>query len=191
MPWSARIAITVMSVGSWRTTGIKHVIVSNMADMLPGYKRLFGWMFDKVPHGKVKNTPDTIWLKALLEGADETPKPVTKAPSDIAEILFTGGTTKHPKGVPITHELVLNQAHEQVSISAALFPIEENVVLGSAPLFHILGQDDCPWARVLTHGGTIILHPRVNVDAMLDDVARHKAKTLIGVPALYRMISGA
>jgi long-chain acyl-CoA synthetase len=169
------------------TTGIKHVIVSNMADMLPGYKRLFGWMFDKVPNGKVKNTPDTIWLKTLLQGAGSTPKPVAKDPGSIAEILFTGGTTKHPKGVPISHELVLHQAHEQISTSAALFPLDENVVLGSAPLFHILGQTTA-LGTILTHGGTIILHPRVNVDAMLDDVARHKAKTLIGVPALYRMI---
>ena len=169
------------------TTGIKHVIVSNMADMLPGYKRLFGWLFDKVPKGKIHSTPNTIWLRTLLQGADTNPKPVEKEPGAIAEILFTGGTTKHPKGVPISHELVLHQAHEQVSISASLFPLDENVVLGSAPLFHILGQTTA-LGTVLAHGGTIILHPRVNVDAMLDDVARHKAKTLIGVPALYRMI---
>ena len=59
---------------------------------------------------------------------------------DIAEILFTGGTTKHPKGVPITHGLFLVSADEQLAVRDPLFPKHKDVILGGAPLFHILGQ---------------------------------------------------
>jgi long-chain acyl-CoA synthetase len=71
-------------------------------------------------------------------------------------------------------------------MSSPLFAPEENVVMGNAPLFHILGQT-CSLATLLT-GGSLILQPRINLDAAFDAIQRFKAKTMIGVPALYRMI---
>jgi long-chain acyl-CoA synthetase len=106
--------------------------------------------------------------------------------NNVAEILYTGGTTKFPKGVPFTHTLFLVSAREQISISQSLFPPEENVILANAPLFHILGQT-CGLATLFV-GGTLILQPKINLDAALDAIQRFKAKTMIGVPALYRMI---
>ncbi|MBU2552250.1 MAG: AMP-binding protein [Proteobacteria bacterium] len=168
-------------------TNVRTVIPSNMADMLPPFKRLFGWISDRVPHGSVERSETTIPITDLLKRAPARPAPVDASPDDLAEILYTGGTTKHPKGVPITHALALKCSHEQISVCAALFPLDQNVVLGSAPMFHILGQVTALGA-ILLHGGTIILQPRVNLDAVFNDIARYKAKTLIGVPALYRMI---
>ena len=168
-------------------TNIKHIIAVNMADLLPSYKRLFGWAFDRVPNGKVAQREDTSRLPKFLADAPETYTPVSTDPDGLAEIIYTGGTTKHPKGVPITHRLVLSCAEEQISVSGCLFPLEENVILGSAPLFHILGQTTF-LGSVLLHGGTMVLQPKVNVDAMMDAVQRTKAKTLIGVPTLFRMI---
>jgi long-chain acyl-CoA synthetase len=106
--------------------------------------------------------------------------------NDTAEILYTGGTTKFPKGVPISHGLYVESALEQINMSNPLFPPSENVVIGSSPLFHILGQTTA--LSVLLVGGSIILMPKVNLDAIFDSVKRFKAKTLIGVPTLYRMI---
>ncbi|MEW6263205.1 MAG: AMP-binding protein [Thermodesulfobacteriota bacterium] len=168
-------------------TKVKKVIVANMSDLLPAAKRVFGWLFDKVPKGKVARNDFTWRLPRFLVEASERPAAVAVAPDRTAEIIYTGGTTKHPKGVPITHRLVLNCSHEQISVCRPLFPLEENVILGSAPLFHILGQATF-LGTVLLHGGTIILQPRVNIDAMLDAVQREKVKTLIGVPTLYHMI---
>jgi long-chain acyl-CoA synthetase len=58
--------------------------------------------------------------------------------------------------------------------------------LANAPLFHILGQT-CSLSTLLV-GGTLMLQPRVNLDATFDSIRRFKAKTMIGVPTLYRMI---
>jgi long-chain acyl-CoA synthetase len=162
------------------------VVVSGMADVLPGYKRFFGWAFDKVPKGRAGKGPHTVWLVELLKEAAPAPAPGND-PDAIAEIIYTGGTTKHPKGVPITHRLLLGCAHEQIATSAALFDIRDNVVMGAAPLFHILGQTTA-LGTVLVHGGSMVLQPKVNLDAMMDAVSRHQATTFVGVPALYRMI---
>ena len=119
--------------------------------------------------------------------APQAPPPSPAGLADIAQILYTGGTTRHPKGVPMTHGLLLGCASEQLLVSAGLFAPSENVILGSAPVFHILGQT-CGLGTLFTHGGTIILQPRVNLDAMFEAIERWRVRTLIGVPALYRMI---
>lgn len=168
-------------------TSLKLVVASNMVDILPVYKRFFGWAFDRVPRGKTINSEDAFMFRDFLGQAPEKPPTAFPDPKATAEIIYTGGTTKHPKGVPITHEMILKSAHEQISTSAHLFPLEENVVMGSAPLFHILGQTTF-LGSILLHGGTVVIQPRVNIDALLDAVQRCRAKTLIGVPALFRMI---
>lgn len=168
-------------------TGIKMVVVSGLADLLPAYKRFFGWLFDKIPKGRISRDEHTVPIRELLKsGTGGVPIPKEDG-SEIAEILYTGGTTKHPKGVPITHELLLACAHEQLACSASVIKPEENVILGTAPMFHVLGQT-CGLGTLFTYGGTLVLQPRVNLDAMLEALESQGGRTLIGVPALYRMI---
>ena len=170
-------------------TGLKRVIVSNAADLLPWWKRWFGLLFDVVPRGRFSVNAQTFTLRHLLaryrQGVRQ--KPLERPDGHkVAEILYTGGTTKFPKGVPYSHNLFLTAAEEQIRTSEPLFPVEENVIMGNAPLFHILGQT-CGLSTLLT-GGSLILQPRVNLDAIFNAIERFKAKTLIGVPALYRMM---
>ena len=169
-------------------TDLKKAIAIKLTDLLPGWKKLFGWTFDRVPKGKVAKEDDTLWFGDMVKGnpGAKTLPPLTQKGKDISEIIYTGGTTKFPKGVPISHGLYLESAGEQISICDPLFKPEENVVLGTAPLFHILGQT-CALSTLLV-GGAIILMPKVNLDAIFDSIQRLKAKTLIGVPTLYRMI---
>ncbi|MGD9112827.1 MAG: class I adenylate-forming enzyme family protein [Desulfobacterales bacterium] len=170
-------------------TGLKKVIVSKMADLLPWWKRFFGFLFDVVPRGKIALDQNTFSFKKLLSSyrIPSTPRMGSnRNGNSIAEILYTGGTTKFPKGVPITYNLFLESAIEQITMSSPLFAPEENVIMGNAPLFHILGQT-CSLATLFT-GGSLILQPRINMDATFDAIQRFKAKTLIGVPAMYRMI---
>jgi long-chain acyl-CoA synthetase len=168
-------------------TDLKKAIAVKLTDLLPGWKKLFGWMFDKVPKGKVSKEDDTLWFEDMArKNAGSALPPLEQKGTDTAEIIYTGGTTKFPKGVPISHGLYLESASEQISIPDPLFKPEENVVLGSAPLFHILGQT-CALSTLLV-GGAIVLMPKVNLDAIFDAVQHQKATTLIGVPTLYRMI---
>ncbi|MGD9286864.1 MAG: AMP-binding protein [Desulfobacterales bacterium] len=170
-------------------TGVNTVIVSKMADLLPWWKRSFGYLFDIVPRGKIALDHKTHSFRNLLSRYRDASAtlPDDAANGDaIAEILYTGGTTKFPKGVPISHNLFLVSALEQITMSSPLFPAQENIVMGNAPLFHILGQT-CSLAAILT-GGTLIVQPRINLDANFDAIQRFEAKTMIGVPALYRMM---
>jgi long-chain acyl-CoA synthetase len=169
-------------------TGLKKAIAVKLIDLLPWWKRLFGWAFDRVPKGKVSREDDTFWFSDMVKdtAGAKALLPITQRGRDTAEIIYTGGTTKFPKGVPISHGLYLESAGEQISICDPLFNPRDNVVLGSAPLFHILGQT-CALSTLLV-GGTIVLMPKVNLDAIFDAIQRFRATSLIGVPTLYRMI---
>jgi len=167
-------------------SNIRRVIVTNVVDLLPWWKRIFGKAFDKIPAGKVSRDDKTYLFEKLMRQSSSLPQAAKAKGDQIAEILYTGGTTKFPKGVPIAHDLFLESSDEQLSVSEPFFPKEENVILGGAPLFHILGQA-CELAT-LCFGGTLILQPKVNLDGMLETIQRFKAKTFVGVPALYRMI---
>jgi long-chain acyl-CoA synthetase len=170
-------------------THLQKVIVTKMADLLPWWKRAFGYLFDVIPRGKIALDQNTYSFRKLIDQYRKSSQKQAARSADgnaIAEILYTGGTTKFPKGVPITHKLFLVSAREQITISQSLFPPEKNVLLGNAPLFHILGQT-CGLATLLM-GGALILQPKINLDAALEAIQRFKAKTMIGVPTLYRMI---
>ena len=171
-------------------TKIKTVVITRMTEMLPAWKRFFGYLFDIVPRGKTGLDENTFEMGKLIRahtnGSNGSAAPPAGTGSDLAEILYTGGTTKHPKGVPITHDLFLASADEQIRVSEALFPADDNVIMANAPLFHILGQT-CSLATLLV-GGSLILQPKVNLDATFESIQRFKARTMIGVPTLYRMI---
>lgn len=168
-------------------SSIQKVIVTNVVDMLPLWKKTFGFLADKVPKGKIEKSDTVLPLNSVLSSGSATaPKPDLDE-TDIAEIIYTGGTTKHPKGVPISHGLLLESSDEQLGVRDPLFPKNKDVIMGGAPLFHIAGQT-CSLSTVYIGGGTLILHPKVNLDAMFDSIQRNRATSLIGVPALYRMI---
>ncbi len=170
-------------------TRIKKVIITRMADLLPGWKWYFGYLFNIIPKGKIAFDQNTYSFRKLMSqyrSPSRALKEEGRSGNNLAEILYTGGTTKFPKGVPITHNLFLASADEQIRISEPLFQATENVIMGNAPLFHILGQT-CGLATLLT-GGTLMLQPRINLDATFEAIQRFKARTMIGVPALYRMI---
>ncbi len=168
-------------------SSVTQVIVTNIADLLPAWKRLFGLLADRIPSGTTEKAGFVHSFKSLISKAVGLTPALSTGRSDVAEFLFTGGTTKHPKGVPITHGLFLVSAAEQLAVRRPLFESHDDVILGGAPLFHILGQT-CSLATILVGGGTLILLPKVNLDAVFDSIETMKATSLIGVPAFYRMI---
>ena len=168
-------------------TGIKRVIVARMADLLPWWKRGFGHLFDIIPKGKTASGENVFHMKQLLDSRSSYTLPDMNPDGQaLAEILYTGGTTRHPKGVPLSHDLFLTSALEQIRTSEPLIPLAENVILGNAPLFHILGQT-CSLATLLV-GGALLVQPKINLDANFDAIYRFQVRSMIGVPTLYRMM---
>ncbi|MDA8408629.1 MAG: class I adenylate-forming enzyme family protein [Deltaproteobacteria bacterium] len=168
-------------------TQLEHVIFTGLIELLPWWKKAFDFFADKAPKGKVEKGSLVSSMKDVIKrGANPAPKPDI-CDRDIAQIMYTGGTTKHPKGVPMSHGLFLISSEEQLDVRNPLFPKHEDVILAGSPLFHIAGQT-CSLATIVVGGGTMIVFPKVNLDAFFDAIQKLKAKSLVGVPAFYRMI---
>jgi len=162
------------------------IIVTNVADTISWWKKVIGYSLDRIPVGNVKDRA-VIRFGDLLRKDNNSAAVVHAQGHEILEILYTGGTTKFPKGVPISHGTYVRSFRSQLKVSEPLIPLEKNIVIQGAPLFHVLGQLFGLGPLCLT-GATVVIMPRVNLDALMLYVQRYRAKTLFGVPTLYRMI---
>lgn len=170
-------------------TNVKRVIVTTMVEVLPLWKRLLGKAFNRVPGGKFAIKGGTYRFKDLIKTADRAKQPYSAVGTrgeDILEMLYTGGTTGFPKGVPLTNLGLLNACLAQRSMSESIIPKGEDIIVQGAPLFHALGQA-LTFGAFLA-GDTCVLLPRIHMDGLFDHIERHKGTTFFGVPTMYRMI---
>jgi long-chain acyl-CoA synthetase len=84
-------------------TSLKRVIVTNLVDLLPLWKRTVGFLFDKIPNGIVKKGENVYFFKDLIKQSPEKLDVEIDPWKDLSYILYTGGTTGFPKGVPGNH----------------------------------------------------------------------------------------
>ncbi len=170
-------------------TPLKRVIVTNMIDLVPLWKRLIGKGFDRVPKGKIPSGKEVFsFIKLLKEGLPSSLPPFEKREEDRTILmLYTGGTTGFPKGVPLSEKFFLIRALEWRRASEGVTPLGDCVTALSAPLYHIIGEMDA-FSPLIVGGETVILLPRVVLDALFDHIQRYKATNMFAVPAMYRMI---
>lgn len=169
-------------------TPLKRAIVTNLVDLLPWWKRTVGWFFDRIPRGAVEKGDKTFFFNDLLISYPPEPPEVTINPREhLAYILYTGGTTGQPKGVPGTHSGMVSYVRDYYDV------IEGHVSEGGDsfvlvnPLFHIMAKGMF-MGIALTLGNPTVLMPVPLVDALLQFIQKYRVTMLLGVPALYRMI---
>jgi acyl-CoA synthetase (AMP-forming)/AMP-acid ligase II len=109
-------------------------------------------------------------------------EPAAVGDDDLAEILYTSGSTGQPRGVPLTHRgqiWFLNAFLDATGWAP-------EVALVAAPLFHMnaLIRVKC----ALATGGRIVLQKRFSPEAYLSAIAMHRVTLLTGVPTMYAML---
>ena len=173
----------------WGETPLKRAVVTNLLDLVPWWKRVIARGLERAPRGKLPHQAGVHAFKHLLaNGASRQPPPFAPPqPQDPAMILYTGGTTGFPKGVPLSGGLYLNNVLEWRRASLGVVPLGQAVSALAAPLYHVIGQMDS-MAPLLIGGEPLILLPRVVLDGLFFQIQRLKATNLFAVPALYRMM---
>ncbi len=167
-------------------TPLSRVIVTNMGDLLPRWKQLLGRGFGRMPSGNIPQTKEYVSFREL-KGNPETLPQYEGKPEDTATMLYTGGTTGFPKGVPLSAGLFFLRTVEWARAAEAVTLAGKDVTILAAPLYHVIGQMDAMTALLVT-GGTLVVMPRVVLDAMFDHIERYEATRMFAVPAMYRMI---
>jgi long-chain acyl-CoA synthetase len=169
-------------------TSLEKIVVTTYVELLPLYKRTFGFLFDKVPSGSIERGPNIYWFGQILRQYSADPPKVDIDPAaHLAYILYTGGTTGFPKGCIATHSGMVSFIREIRQVGEGHVREGADTLIMVNPLFHQLAQGML-LGMILYNGNTAVLMPIPEVDAILDAIERYKVTLLLGAPTLYRMI---
>jgi long-chain acyl-CoA synthetase len=105
--------------------------------------------------------------------------------SDLAAMLYTSGTTGHPKGAMLTHG---NFLHNVASCVVALKVREDDRVVVALPQFHSFMFTVGTLLPVLCGGGILLLKTLHPFKSVLEEIARHRGTILPAVPSFYRAL---
>jgi long-chain acyl-CoA synthetase len=169
-------------------THLKRAIVTNLVDMLPWWKRVSGRLFDRVPRGMVTKSKNIYFFKDLVDQYPPKPPKIHINPREhLAYILYTGGTTGVPKGVPGIHSGMVSYVRDMYDVTEGYVSEGNDVFLLVNPLFHIMAQMML-MGIALTVGNPTVIMPQAVIDAILEAIQKYKVTLLLGAPTLYRMI---
>jgi long-chain acyl-CoA synthetase len=125
---------------------------------------------------------DEVSFPELLASAAPDYEVAQKDTDDTAVILYTSGTTGHPKGAELTHgNLISNTDVTRADIVRAG---PDDVIFGGLPLFHVFGQTVALNVAVAS-GACLTLLPRFDAGHALRIIAGHRVTVFEGVPTMY------
>ncbi|MBO7925112.1 long-chain-fatty-acid--CoA ligase FadD [Pseudoalteromonas sp. K222D] len=168
-------------------TDVKHIIVTQVGDMMGGIKKhvvnfVVKYIKKMVPSYTLPNTIDFCDLLKADENAYVRPEVNL---SDLAFLQYTGGTTGVSKGAMLSHGNMVGNLEQ---VSGCLDPVlvrGKEVVITALPLYHIFALT----ANCLTfmkYGGlnVLITNPR-DMPGFIKELSKAKFTAITGVNTLF------
>ena len=159
------------------------VVVSEIADFLPGVKRVLGKLLKKIPTAEVKPIAGKTVLR-FMEIMKEMPKdPVAVRGSfdDTIFMMYTGGTTGPAKGALLTQRSYMSNRQQML---AWVDLHAEDIALSAFPLFHIAGLALGGFS--LTHGITQICVPNPrDTHFLIEALKKYRPTFVVNVPTVF------
>ena len=150
-----------------------------------------GWRLGDTPEfpmlrGVFTFAPGSSSLDSLVNaGSDVDPAEVialrnAASGEDLAEIVYTSGTTGSPKGVMLTHDNILRCAYS----SALMRGFDDgHCVYFALPLYHNFGSVEGLWPTTLV-GGTVVTQAKFDPESAFELIERYKVVECIMVPTM-------
>ncbi|HDP80969.1 MAG TPA: AMP-dependent synthetase, partial [Spirochaetes bacterium] len=164
-------------------TSFATVVVSEVADFLPGVKRVLGKLLKKIPTGEVKPMKGKT-IKKFTDILKEMPKDavqVKRKMDDTIFMMYTGGTTGPSKGAVLTQKSYM---YNRLQVLAWLDMGPDDVALSAFPLFHIAGLALGGFST--TTGVTVICVPNPRDSSFLINcIKSYKPTCVVNVPTVY------
>ncbi|MDN3670290.1 AMP-binding protein [Echinicola jeungdonensis] len=168
--------------------GVKHIIITEIGDMLGGMKGsivnfVVKYIKQMVPTYHIKNK--MALMDCLKKGVSSIFKPVEISSEDTAFLQYTGGTTGISKGAELTHANIVANMQQ---ISAWMLPKlkeREEMVITALPLYHIFALTvNCLAMLKIGAHNVLVTNPR-DMKAFCKDLRTHPFSILTGVNTLF------
>jgi len=169
-------------------TQVRHVIVTEVGDMLPTFKRVL--VNSVVKHVKKMvpawNIPGSVpFVRAMKMGAGERFTEASPAAEDTAVLQYTGGTTGVAKGAMLTRRnLIANMLQCKVMMPSDMVEGGE-VIICPLPLYHIYAFTfHCMSVMLLGGHNILITNPR-DIPATVKEMSRYRFSAFVGLNTLF------
>lgn len=164
------------------TPQIEKIIVTNIADYFPSSKKILGKLFGKIPSPKCEGASkfqEFIDISPNYNEVKVNPK------EDISCLMYTGGTTGKPEGVPLTHfNIVANNLQFYNWLKKDLRKEEQDILLALTPFFAVHGLSTCLSFGILI-GAKLIIFLRFHTESVLRAIDRYRITCFWGVPTMF------
>lgn len=110
---------------------------------------------------------------------------ISVAPSDLAVVLYTSGTTGHPKGAMLTHFNLISNA---IDSSQAIKVTHRETFICILPLFHSFAATVCMNLPLLIGAKIVIMKSVRPFKRVLRAVRRNRVSVFAGVPSIYNIL---
>lgn len=134
---------------------------------------------------KVKNKPDYVmmWKDFIYLGRDnEENVKVDKKDTDLAVVLYSGGTTGTPKGIKLSNRNFNAIAEENIAVCEGA--VAGASMLSIMPIFHGFGLAIC-FHTALVVGMECIIIPKFNLKEFAKLIKTYRPNLILGVPTLF------
>lgn len=171
--------------------GIRLAVSVAPGDELGWRRLLVNWVARRRLSGESAPIDGAVaWRKVVATPAIRFSQRPAIMAEQTALMIYSGGTTGQPKGVPISHKaLLFNVAQQYAALRSHLIGKAEHDyhLLLAVPLYHILGLGNLLFT--LSRGGKAILvmNPR-DTKALVREWSRHLVSSFPGVNTLYNAL---
>lgn len=167
---------------------LKHIIVSNLGDMLPAPKNFFinfllKYIYKKVPEYHLS---DVHYFKNVLRKGSDLPFVTPSIINhDIAFLQYTGGTTGISKGAVLTHRNIIANIQQADAWFKNLLTLDQEIIITALPLYHIFSLTaNCIYFVKIGGFNVLITNPR-DLKSMVKDMRKFKFTAITGVNTLF------
>lgn len=164
-------------------TDFSTVLVTEIADFLPGIKRVLGKLLKKIPTAEVRPLKGKNVLRFMdaLKGMPEAPVEVKRTMDDTIFLMYTGGTTGPSKGAVLTHRSYMSNRLQTLTY-LDLKP--DIIALSAFPMFHIAGLAFGGFS--MTNGATQICVPNPrDTHFIIEALEKYKPNIIVNVPTVF------
>jgi len=175
-------------------TAVKHVVTTQVGDLLPNPRRLVVNFVVKrlkkmVPRWRIANTID--FRAALDSGAQAQLQEADVQQGDIALLQYTGGTTGNSKGAMLTHgNLIANLQQACAWCEGALIEGQE-VLVSALPMYHVFClTTNCLLGMKLGAVNLLITNPK-DMPAFVKELEHSGFTLMTGVNTLFNGLLNA
>ncbi|MDP1603777.1 MAG: AMP-binding protein [Legionella sp.] len=172
-------------------TAIKHVVITQIGDVLPTFKRLIvnavvKYIKKMVPSYTI---PHSISFNdALHKNRDKEFKPIPLTHDDIAFLQYTGGTTGVAKGAILTHGNMVANVLQAYYWLAPLNVDGDDIIITALPLYHIFSLTaNCLTFIKAGAKNILITNPR-DISSFINDIKNTKFTAITGVNTLFNAL---